>query len=179
MQEILHFKTNTLLKNLVGKDLINDDSIAVVELVKNAHDAGSEEVLIRFEGFDRAEVTTADSRLIIRDQGSGMNRADIEDKWLNIAYSDKTVTSGEESVHFAGNKGIGRFSCDRLGEQLDLLTRKSGDDIYHLSIPWPAFEKEGEKDLLIQSIGVSLTTISAAGGAELAGVSIPKHGTVL
>ena len=34
MNKTLHFKTNTLLKNLVGKDLINDDNIAIVELTR-------------------------------------------------------------------------------------------------------------------------------------------------
>lgn len=40
MQDV-HFKTNILLKNIIGKDLITDDNIAVLELVKNAYDAGS------------------------------------------------------------------------------------------------------------------------------------------
>ena len=38
----LHFQTHTLLKDLVGKDLINDDNIAIVELVKNSYDSNSE-----------------------------------------------------------------------------------------------------------------------------------------
>jgi hypothetical protein len=35
-----HFKTNVLLKSIIGRDLINNDNIAVLELVKNAFDAG-------------------------------------------------------------------------------------------------------------------------------------------
>src|ERR1700730_11902482 len=121
MQTTVNFKTNTLLKNLVGKDLINDDNIAVVELVKNAHDALSNSVLIRFETFNDKGQTTAASRIIICDLGSGMNDTDLTDKWLNIAYSEKTEASHPEDFYFAGNKGIGRFSCDRLGEKLELL----------------------------------------------------------
>lgn len=30
----LHFKTNIQLKSIIGKDLINDDNIAILELVK-------------------------------------------------------------------------------------------------------------------------------------------------
>lgn len=70
MKKTLYFKTNTLLKNLVGKDLINDDNISVVELVKNAYDAGADEVLVRFESFTE-DKTTGASRI---NQGSGARR---------------------------------------------------------------------------------------------------------
>jgi signal transduction histidine kinase len=175
----LHFKTNVLLKNLVGKDLINDDNIAVVELVKNAYDAGSKSVLIKFEGFDEKGRSLDSAKLIISDKGSGMGRADIADKWLNIAYSDKTNLQGEHGVYYAGNKGIGRFSCDRLGAHLDLLTRQKGGDIFHLDIPWSDFEVEGKKDLVIQSVDIDLKTVSDAKAAEIAGAEMPRHGTVL
>ena len=36
----VHFKTNILLKNIIGKDLITDDNVAMLELVKNSYDAG-------------------------------------------------------------------------------------------------------------------------------------------
>src|SRR5579864_4361216 len=159
MSRRLHFKTNTLLKNLIGKDLINDDNIAVVELVKNAYDAGSESVLIKFERLFSAD-TKEPSRLIILDKGSGMDSGDIRDKWLNIAYSEKKSLPREHGAFLAGNKGIGRFSCDRLGENLDLLTRKKGKKLNRLRIDWPSFEKEGKKDLTIQQINLGLETIS-------------------
>ncbi len=129
MIKSLHFKTNTLLKNLVGKDLINDDNIAIVELVKNAYDAGSESVLVRFDDFSPKGKTTAGSRIVIADQGCGMDLEGIEDKWLNIAYSEKKLYPQENGSYLAGNKGIGRFSCDRLGGRLDLLTRAHGKDL--------------------------------------------------
>ena len=34
-----YFKTNVLLKNIIGKELINDDNVAVMELIKNSYDA--------------------------------------------------------------------------------------------------------------------------------------------
>lgn len=179
MEKTLHFKTNTLLKNLVGKDLINDDNIAVVELVKNAYDARSPKVTIRFERFDESEMTTPDSKLIIMDQGNGMDDGDIEHKWLNIAYSDKKLTPQEPGEYLAGNKGIGRFSCDRLGAELDLLTQKRNDRLYHLRINWPDFEVEGQRDLLIQKIPVTLKTISVKQAEQIVGTAIPRQGTTL
>ena len=178
MSRTLHFKTNTLLKNLIGKDLINDDNIAVVELVKNAYDAGSDSVLIKFERLFSGDAKEP-SRLIIVDKGSGMDSDDIRDKWLNIAYSEKKSLSREHGAFLAGNKGIGRFSCDRLGENLDLLTRKKGNKLNRLRIDWPSFEKEGKKDLTIQQINLGLETISDAKAKELAGLNMPSHGTIL
>jgi hypothetical protein len=39
--ETLNFKTNIQLKSIIGKDLINDDNIAILELVKNSFEAGA------------------------------------------------------------------------------------------------------------------------------------------
>ena len=180
MKETLNFKTNTLLKNLVGKDLINDDNIAIVELVKNAYDAGAEDVLVRFDGFTQQGVTSTGSRIVIADKGRGMNLGDIKDKWLNIAYSEKKLTPQENGAYLAGNKGIGRFSCDRLGKKLDLLTRVKNGEVLHLPIDWTRFEVEGNKDLTIQEIELAITDIQENNAAQLAGLSqFPVSGTVL
>jgi signal transduction histidine kinase len=180
MKETLYFKTNTLLKNLVGKDLINDDNIAIVELVKNAYDAGSERVLVRFDGFSKDGNTFSSSRIVIADEGCGMELNDIKDKWLNIAYSEKKLTPQKNGGYLAGNKGIGRFSCDRLGEKLDLLTRMQDGDLLHLKIDWPDFEIDGNKDLTIQQIKLVVTNITETKASDLAGLkTFPSCGTVL
>ncbi len=179
-KETLHFKTNTLLKDLVGKDLINDDNIAIVELVKNSYDAGSGEVLVRFDGFTKQGNTSESSRIIITDKGTGMNLDDIKDKWLNIAYSEKKFTPQDSGAYIAGNKGIGRFSCDRLGKKLDLLTRTKGGQLLHLVIAWPDFEVQDDKDLTIQEIDLEITNIREDRAAKLADLKrFPVQGTVL
>ncbi|MEW6029241.1 MAG: ATP-binding protein [Chloroflexota bacterium] len=180
MKTTLYFKTHTLLKNLVGKDLINDDNIAIVELVKNSYDAESDTVLVRFTKFSENETSTKTSQIIIADEGIGMDITDIKDKWLNIAYSEKKLLEQENGAYLAGNKGIGRFSCDRLGERLDLLTRKKGGDLLRLYIEWPKFEVEDNKDLTIQEIPLNIESIDDTQAARLSGLpKFPKSGTVL
>ncbi len=180
MEKTLHFITNALLKNLVGKDLINDDNIAIVELAKNAYDAGSESVLIKFDRFPEAGKAFRSSRIIIADKGCGMDLGDIKDKWLNIAYSEKKLAPQENGRYLAGNKGIGRFSCDRLGKRLDLLTRSKGGELLHLKINWPDFEIEDNKDLTIQQIKLVVTDINENTAAKLATLKeFPANGTVL
>lgn len=66
----LRFKTNTLLKNLVGKDLINEDNIAIVELVKNSYDARSPSVKVIFDKDSSAKDSTPISRIVVADEGS-------------------------------------------------------------------------------------------------------------
>ena len=180
MSKPLHFKTNTLLKNLVGKDLINDDNIAIVELVKNSYDARSEEVVLKFEDFSiKAKTNAESSRIIIADKGVGMGEVDIEDKWLNIAYSEKKINPQINGSFLAGNKGIGRFSCDRLGSVLDMLTRNKGGDLIHIKINWQDFESEGDKDLTIQKVPVIFNVIDDTTANIIAGRDMPEAGTIL
>ena len=179
MPKTLHFKTNTLLKNLVGKDLINDDNIAVIELVKNAYDARARRVDVAFHSLSTNGTTSADSTMIIFDDGRGMDESDLRDKWLNIAYSEKKHTPREHGSAYAGNKGIGRFSCDRLGEGLDLFTRRSGNPLLHLHVNWPDFEKEDQRDLTIQQIDISLSESSETKAKALLNLTFPTTGTVL
>lgn len=84
MSEKLFFKVNAGIKNIVGKELIHSDNIAVIELVKNAKDADASCCKI----FFRNEESTNGS-IIIFDDGCGMSKYDIENKWLNVAYSTK------------------------------------------------------------------------------------------
>ena len=44
--EKVYFQTHAHMKNIIGKELINDDNVAVMELVKNSYDAGASSVLV-------------------------------------------------------------------------------------------------------------------------------------
>lgn len=184
-----HFKTHILLKNIIGKDLITDDNIAVLELAKNSFDAGSERVEIIFKNImsnddnDKKELPSlSSSKLIIKDTGIGMSESDIVDKWLNIAYSEKkTVKEGYGRI-LAGNKGVGRFSCDRLGRFLTIYTRKKGDDdksYKKLFIDWAKFEVEGIIDFKIQDIELEIETITPDTFELVTGYKSFINGTIL
>lgn len=160
-----NFKTNVLLKNIIGQDLINNDNIAILELVKNSFDAGSKEVKIIFRNLKENDdelfksSSKDSSTIIIQDFGSGMNKKDLLEKWLNIAYSEKRSKKEEFGRLLAGIKGIGRFSCDRLGKFLNIYTKKNDEPNYwHLFIDWRNFEI-GDKNLEIQDIPVIIENI--------------------
>ena len=179
-----HFKTNVLLKSIIGKDLINNDNIGVLELVKNAFDAGSKEVDILFKNIkrnddDSAAETYSDksSKIVIADWGCGMDEDALVNRWLNIAYSDKKQQKEDRGRILAGAKGIGRFSCDRLGRFLDIYTRKAGSQMMHLHLDWKDFEIENQPDKRIESISVQVNEISDANLAKLTKFKPFKSGT--
>lgn len=61
------FKVSSEIKNILGRDLITDSNIAVLELVKNSYDAYAKRVTITFDN----------DSLIISDDGKGMTENDI------------------------------------------------------------------------------------------------------
>lgn len=161
----VRFRTNILLKSIIGKDLITDDNVAVLELVKNCFDSGSNNAKIIFRDIIsnlslRDYKKSNSSKIIIRDTGSGMSEYDLINKWLNIAYSEKKTKKEEFNRQLAGNKGVGRFSCDRLGKSLTIYTRKENEPLLKLSIDWTEFEKVNDIEKNIQDIDFELDEIS-------------------
>lgn len=183
-QNDLHFKTNVQLKSIIGKDLINDDNIAILELVKNSFDADAKQVKIKYFNLKQNDDKNVEafsnftSRLIIQDDGIGMDIKDIRDKWLNIAYSEKKSNKTQHKRRMAGAKGVGRFSCDRLGEYLNLYSKTANENKYFkLSIDWKKFEIEDE-DKEIQSIPLKYETLTPKEFQDL-GFSLFEHGVLL
>ena len=142
MAETLHFRVSSGLKNIIGRELINDKYIAIFELVKNSYDAGAQHVQISFD-----KLGTSDATITISDDGKGMSKADIIDKWLFVAYSEKRNPSYRDSIKraVAGAKGVGRFSCDRLGEKVTLSSKIETEQLRHsISIKWRDFEANSQ-----------------------------------
>lgn len=174
----MEFRVSSELKSIIGKDLIVKDEVAIFELVKNSYDAHATRVDIIFEK----------DKIIIKDNGKGMDITDIKNKWLFLGYSAKK--SGEEDLElqekkfseyrnkinlhrgYAGAKGIGRFSSDRLGTKLKLLTRKvDTTDIHQLDIDWNNFEKDSKEEFI--NIGIDYSVNKSKEYDDL------KHGVIL
>lgn len=154
--EKLHFITSSGIKNIVGKDLITDRFVAIFELVKNAYDARAKKVVVSFDKKNN------ESSITIRDNGIGMNKEDLKNKWLHLAYSDKKEGLANDDRAFVGSKGIGRFSCDSLGSTLTIRTKKANDLIEHsLTVNWQDFDESLEKRFESIDVEYSSKAISA------------------
>ena len=183
--EKVNFKTDAHLKNIIGSELILNDNVAILELVKNSFDALSKQVIVEFKNIKRnddsnlthGEYTIKTSKIIIQDFGTGMDKNDIIHKWLNIAHSEKKTVRKKEGRLMAGAKGIGRFSCDRLGQYLDIFTRKQGSNYYHLKINWKEFEKAQSK--IIQDIELDLFELTESEYLKQSPFNVFENGTIL
>ena len=171
------FSTHAHIKNIIGKELINDDNVAVMELVKNSYDAGATKVIIKFKNL--VEDKNKQSELILIDDGMGMSENDILTKWLNIAYSSKKENFTQNNRYQAGNKGVGRFSCDRLGKKLNLYTRQKNGMFIHLKISWKDFEDANRIDIQIQDIPVLIRKLNESEFKDKTGFDIFEHGTII
>lgn len=143
MSEKLQFRISSALKSVIGRDLITDDFVAIFELVKNSFDASAKNVMIRFDFTEGGN-----GKIYIVDDGKGMSREDILNKWLFLGFSAKKEgTEDKFKRTYAGNKGVGRFSCDRLGSFLKIQAKTDSDSIVHcLDIDWTRFESNSNKE---------------------------------
>lgn len=170
------FLSHVNIKNIIGKELINNDNVAVMELVKNSYDAGAKKVTVEFKNLKNED--EKNHQIIIADDGMGMSKEDILHKWLNLAYSIKRVQHAQNNRLQAGNKGIGRFSCDRLGKKLDIYTKKDGK-AYHLKIDWEDFENVQDYNVQINEIPMKLREVSDSEITKDTSYKIDKNGTVV
>ncbi|WP_373324292.1 ATP-binding protein [Tepidiforma flava] len=81
----LHFTAHGNLVNILGTKLIDELSVAVLELVKNSYDADATLAEIKLEKIFDPE----DAIVIVHDDGKGMTLDDIQNRWLVAGFSEK------------------------------------------------------------------------------------------
>lgn len=126
------------LLTMLGEQLIKNERIAIVELIKNSYDADSPWVKLSFCNFSSNYSVCNDSKIIIEDAGCGMNSDIIFKHWLNPAtpekkmrkLADKAMTPGGRVLQ--GEKGIGRFAILKLGRKVTIITREKNDPYEYL-----------------------------------------------
>lgn len=138
------FKTTARLMSQLGEQLIKNERIALLELVKNAYDADADTVIVTFEG----EEDSID-RIVIEDDGDGMTKKIIENAWLTIGtdYKRKKFEEYIETEKRSrkgrlpiGEKGIGRFGVHKLGTKIEMISKMSGEEEVVVKIDWTTFD---------------------------------------
>lgn len=128
----------------LGTDLVTNDIVAVIELVKNAYDAFAHNVWLRFGSSGEHG-----SFIEIRDDGCGMTREIIENAWCCVATPYKQqnpiATNETQRRRVTGEKGLGRLAAARLGDRLSVLTKAIGEPCWEMRIDWT--ELSGTNDL--------------------------------
>lgn len=128
----------------VSKDVVSHLSLglyrnfarAVKELISNSYDAGATEVKIKLD-LDNA-------RIIVRDNGWGMDINDLKSKFLTIGYPTRLTEEADE----LGRKRIGTFGIGCLSvfpycRRMQIITKKrNANEIIELTIYTERFFRE-------------------------------------
>ncbi|WP_417398354.1 ATP-binding protein [Gimesia chilikensis] len=136
MSKKIKFKVSARTARLIGRENVSNAESAIIELVKNSYDADAENCILYFD---------KNNQLHILDDGHGMERTDIEKYWMTIGtnHKEKDFVSNKGRIK-SGEKGIGRFALDCLGQTCELWTKpENGNTGYIWSADWKDFETEG------------------------------------
>lgn len=123
----------------LGKEAIENKNLAVSELVKNSYDADANFSHIFFQNEKQSNNV---SKMIFLDNGEGMNQNQIKNNWLRIGTNNKVSSpytpKGRRKI---GEKGIGRLAINRIGNIVEIYSKRSGFDGIYLKIDFKIFEE--------------------------------------
>jgi signal transduction histidine kinase len=188
MPEELAFKAHARLLTMLGEQLIKNERIALVEIVKNSYDADARRVFVDFRGFGENFEVNPSSSIVITDDGFGMAPEIVRNTWMAPATPSKAQAKRTQprtplGRAIQGEKGIGRFATFKLGNQLSVVSRASGDsqettlliDISELDDTGTGSAAE---DLYLGDIGAMFDTTAPA-VFDGSGLIASDHGTQL
>jgi signal transduction histidine kinase len=141
MIEGVSFQTRARTIDHLGRGQIADAPTAVSELWKNAYDAYAQNVALHI--FDGDPEVAA-----IFDDGIGMSRKDVLERWLVIGTESKfddTEKTKAETLGLPprprqGEKGIGRLSVAFLAPGTILVSKKANSEFVVVIVDWRLFE---------------------------------------
>ena len=144
------FRPKARLIKTIGEELISNDNVAVVELVKNSYDANSPIVTITFLGNVKQKkqgriiqnyLSKEGASIEIYDQGSGMSFETVKSAWMEPATDFKKKNTNKNRK-FTGEKGIGRFASAKLASRLELITKQKEGKELVVTFNWEDFDKD-------------------------------------
>ncbi|MEU7779331.1 ATP-binding protein [Micromonospora parva] len=146
----MFFEPSARLQRYLGRELISDPNLAVIEFVKNSYDAGAANVVVDFRLREKP------TSLLISDDGVGMDEEAFRSNWLRPGFSEKSMdyhgpalfARGNESAvkrlsrrEPAGEKGLGRLAAGRLGGRMEVWTRPTPTDSWmHVVFDWARYD---------------------------------------
>ena len=161
------FRFHARVLAALGRDLVTNDIVAVMELVKNSYDALASSVEVRIRNSSE---NGRPSCIEVNDDGHGMDYVTIRDVWCVIATpfrSEHPVSRmGGLTRSVTGEKGLGRLAAARLGETVDIVTKAEGGPALRFTVNW-------DRLLAASELGDAGFEVSELGPAALDG----EHGT--
>ena len=137
------FQPRARLLLQLGDKLIKNENIALLELIKNSYDADAKKVTVSLSNITDKGLGKID----IIDNGEGMDMEIIENVWLEPGsdYKEQLFKKRKRTKKYdrlpIGEKGIGRFGVHKLGNKIELISKKEGKNEVVVSIDWNEFSK--------------------------------------
>ena len=118
-----NFNISLSILNHLGRNLYRSFITVLGEAISNSWDADANNVYIT---IDRDK-----QRLVIIDDGVGMNENDFQNKFLKIGYSKRKEnnTHTQSGRPFIGRKGIGKLALLSCAENITILTKTKESNI--------------------------------------------------
>lgn len=135
----------------IGEELISNDIVAIIELVKNSYDADAQKVKIIFQGKivkDESKkepfaILPEQGSITIQDNGNGMSIDTIKNAWMEPATTIKKIEKKSgKGRRLVGEKGVGRFASARLSQSLEMITRVKNDNEIFTIFNWADFSDD-------------------------------------
>ncbi len=164
----LSFTPYARLLTMLGDQLIKNERIALVEIIKNAYDADASWVKVTFSGFGDSFELAPSAQIIIEDDGTGMPQDVLEEDWVSPATPIKkllkqTKDTTPKGRKIQGEKGIGRFAILKLGKNVSITTRpKNSGSEYTLQFDFSPYDDDflaengKQKDLFLKDLPIKL-----------------------
>lgn len=140
----------------IGKELIQNEAAAIIELVKNAYDADADAIYVEIKLNNKNKAV----EIIITDNGHGMSLDIFLNKWMVPSTNDKFIrkTSTNKNRTMQGRKGIGRYAVAVLGNILQIQSITKNLSSTTAEIDWDVFNKVEYLDQI--NINVENETLS-------------------
>lgn len=122
----------------LGERLVKQPEVALLELIKNAHDADATSCRVVYSYPDF---------ILVADNGQGMTLQEFKDGWMRIGtgFKENSATSRKYERQITGEKGIGRFAVRYLGRVLVLSSvafdpERGFNTLLEATFNWPEFD---------------------------------------
>jgi len=161
----LSFSVDSGIINRLGLELVGRSETAVSELIKNSYDADATIVKVLFKNTEKKKGT-----LLIEDNGEGMDFKDLKNGFMRLSSTDKVHNpiSKKFKRKKAGKKGIGRFSTQRLGSKLTIITKKEGMPLaLKIIIDWDSYQIDTELSQIKNKVSYESSTLEYEHGTQI------------
>ena len=154
----------------LGRDLVTDDVVAVMELVKNSYDALATRVDVKIR--PGRDLFSDREYIEVSDDGHGMDHDTVRDAWCVIATPSRTeypiARVGDRVRAVTGEKGLGRLAAARLGDDIRVRTRQAGGPVLEFSLNWSDLFRAED----IGDVGIRVSALPADSLGREHGTSI-------